>query len=176
MQKSQFELRFLALILQVQGLSSRKNDFLSISLSKNGFWSSSFSSSSKNGCCALFYILGFHVPAGQDNAFSFQKEGFSLQRVGSGCSTGPLIMRILTVANLVLATTSMYFAAMSITLVVASTPCLESMCASIFQAFRLETHPFFRLFGIVSSTSMAFVSCKKNTINKYKNDSKTLKN
>ena len=121
------ELGFLALILQFLGENSRKSDFLSVSLSKNKLWLSSLSSSLQNGCCAPFYILGFRAPACQNNVFSLQREVFSLHRVLLGCTPDPLILNILAVANLVLATTSMYFTAANFILAAANTLCLDSL-------------------------------------------------
>ena len=71
------------------------------------------------------YILGFHAPIGQDSVFLLQRVGFLLQRVESGCSDGPLILRILVIMNFVFATVSMYFIAARFTLTAASTPCLD---------------------------------------------------
>ena len=106
----------MALILQFLGENSRKLDFLSVSPSKNSFWLSSLSSSRQNGYCTPFYILGFQAPAGQDYVFLLQREVFSLQQVVLGCTPGPLILKILVAANLVLA----------FMLAAANTLCLDS--------------------------------------------------
>ena len=63
------------------------------------------------------------------------EKGFSLQRVGLDCSAKPLILRILAAVNLVFAAGSMYFAIARFILVAASTSYLDSLCASIFEAF-----------------------------------------
>ena len=144
MQKSQFKLESLALILQSQGEYSRKYDFLSVSLSKIGFWPFSLSSPSKWLLCPLLYPR-ICALAGQDNVFSLQQEVFSLQRVGMGCSVGSLIMRILVAANLVFATASMCFAAVSFTFAASITLYLDLLYASIFQAF---WHRFMHFHGL----------------------------
>ena len=74
-------------------------------------------------------------------------------------------MGTLAAANLKLAAVRYYFAAANLTFAVANTFSLASLSASIL-----------RIFGIDSRISMVFVTCKKNTINKHKNNSKTIEN
>ena len=118
------KLRFLALILQILRENSRKLVSLSVSLSKIAFWSFYLSSPFKMVVAPPFISQGFVLQQVRTTHFLCSEKRFSLQRVGSGCSASPLIMRILTTTNLFFATVS--------------TPCLDSLCASIFLAFQLR--------------------------------------
>ena len=105
------KLGFLALILQILGKNSRTLAYLSVSLSKIKFWPFSFSLSLQNGCCAPFYILGFRAQRVRMMCLCCSEYQFSLQRVLSVCTPGPLDLDTFAAANLVLAAARSYFTA-----------------------------------------------------------------